>query len=273
MRMNDITMSIVITTPSGELMAREFISPHNRQTYVEGREGSNFILRLTNNTPNRVLAVPSVDGLSVLDGMAAGRDSGGFVLEGRQTIDVPGWKLDSGTAAQFFFAGTKNGRDESYVAQIDQDTMNKGVIGLRVYSEKRHYPRYNDHSYGLSKGLGSNTRGMNSATHGIYGSSHNSIASLDSVASLNSVTSAMACSTSSVTPETTLGTGFGSETNFATTQTTFERADLLAQLVIYYGDSRQLAKVGIDVSQPTVRGPIAFPADATGCAPPSGWKR
>ena len=135
MRMNDITMSIVIITPNGEHTAREYNSPHNRQTYVEGREGSNFILRLTNNTPSRVLAVPSVDGLSVLDGKAAGKDSGGYIIEGRQTLDIPGWKLDGDTAAQFFFAGKKNGQDDSYAAQSAQDTANKGVIGLRVYSE------------------------------------------------------------------------------------------------------------------------------------------
>ncbi len=46
--------------------AQEFF--HNGNTFLEGREGSNFEVEVINRNPFRIEAVISVDGLSVVDG-------------------------------------------------------------------------------------------------------------------------------------------------------------------------------------------------------------
>ena len=281
MQNNNVHMSIVING-ARDHNAREFISPLNRQHYVEGREGSNFTIRLQNKNAFRVLAIPSVDGLSVLDGKPAGQESPGFVLSANQSLDIPGWMVDGNTAAKFFFAGTKlNGDDESYAAQSGQDTANKGIIGLKVFKEKAplYQPVYRSKGFAPadtmfgSSGSVMRSRGisMNSVSLSCSASA-GSASAATSMANNNAIASAAVSAEAPHTP--TLGTGFGDATDFNTVKTEFQRGDLIAMLVIYYDDKRGLKKVGIDVDQPIAQRPSAFPADEVGgCAPPSGWNR
>lgn len=278
MQINNVSMTIVINGARGDITAREYISPHNRQNYIEGREGSNFTLRLHNKNNFRVLAIPSVDGLSVLDGKPAGEGSPGYVLGAGETLDIPGWKVDSGTAAKFFFAGLKsNGADESYVAQTGGDTLNKGLIGLKVFKE-----RVVSHDWNYARGIQlSSTSPMFGAMGGsklsksaMRGVSMNNASLSCSVSSASASTSSMSTS-AAVEPEVTqtLGTGFGEAQDFQTTKTDFKRGDLIAMMVIYYDDKRGLERVGINVNKPVESRPSAFPADETGCTPPAGWNR
>ncbi|PZR74878.1 MAG: hypothetical protein DI537_45530 [Stutzerimonas stutzeri] len=296
---NNVSLTVVINGNNGEHPAREFVSPIDRQTYVEGREGSNFTLRLRNSNNFRVLAIPAVDGLSVLDGKPAGEKSPGYILEANQTLDIPGWVVDSGTAAKFFFAGMKaDGGDASYVGESGGDTLNKGFIGLKVFKEEYTYTRPVLRSFttsypangaatlmsarGISKGIAP-MGGTAGDPWGGAATFNNVTTSM--VGGLESV--AMAASTSFTTDsfeqeektsggiiQQTLGTGFGEATDFATTKSEFKRGDLLAMMVIKYDDRRGLKKRGIEVDRPAARAPgSAFPADNTGCTPPAGWTR
>lgn len=309
---NNVSLTVVINGQNGEHIAREFLSPIDRQTYVEGREGSNFTLRLRNSNSFRVLAIPSVDGLSVLDGKPAGEHSSGYILEGNQTLDIPGWVVDQGTAAKFFFSGMKaDGGDDSYAAQSGQDTNNKGYIGLKVFKEKvvAHYG--GGHMRSFSAGVGGMSVGgaavmpsrmsksiplsrINSETT-VRSMADSALASrvssleasfkgsnaVGGAASLNNATSffdsfevtASACMSMDEPVQQTLGTGFGDATDFATQKAEFKRGDLLAMMVIKYDDRRGLKKRGIEVDRPAQTLGSAFPADAVGCTPPTGWKR
>jgi hypothetical protein len=88
------------------------------QTYVEGRDGSEFEIEFVNNNAHDVEAILSVDGLSVTDGKPAGSDSTGYMVPARGRVRIPGWTLDSKQVANFFFAGAKGG---SYAEQSGQD--------------------------------------------------------------------------------------------------------------------------------------------------------
>ncbi len=298
MQLNNVMMTIVINA-SRDHIAREFISPYDRQTYIEGREGSNFSIRLENKNNYRVLAIPSVDGLSVLDGEPAGEGSPGYILDANQTLDIPGWVVDKGTAAKFFFSGLKaDGGDDSYVVQSGQGPANKGIIGLKVFSEKNGYSNFRSGSprlmrsatfgataKGIATPLGSAPRGIDPWPQGSFTVSHSATPTwnsasdvlMGSVASASSVADSVPLSDElerGIAPAQTLGTGFGEATDFNTTKAEFQRGDLLCQMLIYYDDKRGLKKRGIDVAAPTVTRPSAFPADEpTGCKTPAGWKR
>lgn len=229
--------------------AREYVSPVDRDTYIEGREGSNFSLRIHNRSHNRVLAIPSVDGLCVLDGKPAGAESRGFVMSPGQVLDVPGWMVDRETVARFVFSGTRDGEDTSYVAQMGGDTTHKGVLGVLVISEKRlPRPRGGDVMFtaSASGALRSRPLAMMSASRGP--SVHEDTASQS------------------------LGTGFGEASEFRTRAASFERGGILTRIDLYYDDARGLKRRGIDVSRPVSRRPSAFPALDGGCTPPPGWK-
>jgi hypothetical protein len=304
---NNVSLAVVIHGNNGEHPAREFVSPIDRQTYVEGREGSNFTLRLRNSNAFRVLAIPSVDGLSVLDGKPAGETSPGYILEANETLDIPGWVVDEGTAAKFFFSGLKaDGGDESYAAASGNDTRNKGWIGLKVFRELAVYSNaYRARGFApagaallsrsFTKGMASPRVSSSITDHSFsdnmaVGSAavmptSNSISAMGGAASLTASANAHEGTASmdwmeqsqerGIAPQVTqtLGTGFGDATDFATQKVDFKRGDLLAMMAIKYDDRRGLKKRGIEVDRPVVEQGSAFPADKTGCAPPANWKR
>ena len=80
---------------------------HEGQIWVEGRKNSDFKIRLRNDGFCRVMAVPSIDGLSVMDGEPASYTSGGYIIDPRGHIDVPGWHLDDDRIAKFRFGNEK----------------------------------------------------------------------------------------------------------------------------------------------------------------------
>lgn len=130
MRLNNVELKVIVKDKT----ITEYY--HNGQTFIEGREGSNFEIVVTNHNPFRVEAVVSVDGLSILDGKDAGPQSDGYLLNARETIAIPGWKLNEAQVAAFQFAG-KGG---SYAALSTGTARNTGVIGLLVYRERNHVP-------------------------------------------------------------------------------------------------------------------------------------
>lgn len=251
---NNVSLTILINGTRTH-SAREYISPMDRQTYIEGRQGSNFTIQLRNENPFRVLAIPSVDGLSVLDGKPAGANSPGYILNARQTLDIPGWVVDSATAAKFFFAGMKaDGSDESYVGEIDADTANKGLIGLMVFRETPTY---------MTRGIAPVMRSRRIMS----GDAQSKGLGIAPSASTDTLLGSAGTSF-----ESSLGTGFGEATNFKTTKASFDKGDLISKMVIRYDDARGLRKHGIDVSVTASPG-SAFPADETSCTPPAGWVR
>lgn len=113
---------------------------HNSQTYIEGRAGSEYTLRFINHSGAPVLVLPSVDGLSVCDGKPAGLESPGYVVGANSSVDIPGWKVDSATAAKFVFArrGSTNSNPSkrTYAELQGADTANIGSIGFAVFAKK-----------------------------------------------------------------------------------------------------------------------------------------
>ena len=123
---------------------------HNGDTYIEGRKGSKFTLRVRNNSWKRILVVPSVDGRNVLDGEPCGIESRGYVIGARETLDIPGWTLpnqdpgkeDSDSVGRFIFRaqGAPDGSRRQTYAEAMGDPDNQGVIGFMVFKEKECFP-------------------------------------------------------------------------------------------------------------------------------------
>src|SRR5438270_10763894 len=96
--------------------AHEF--QHQGNTYIEGRRGSTYTLEYTNPTNRRVLIVPSVDGLSVMDGKPASDKSRGYVVDAWGTVAIPGWRIDDNSVAQFEFRPASDRDSPTYVDQL-----------------------------------------------------------------------------------------------------------------------------------------------------------
>jgi hypothetical protein len=275
---------------------------HKGQLWVEGRKGTDFTLRFRNLTGKRMLVIPSVDGLSIMDGEKCSFDSSGYILSPYQHIDVPGWRLDNSEVAKFVFG--KKGK--SYAAKKGEP-MDVGVIGVATFFEKE-YPAHRllrvqsfnlSHS-GRSTLLGDNLmkggggRGMSSGAGGMSaGSDHIEGASCYNVqnASMDSM-GVESSTTCQVEPQgqtrggdsarfidqpvsQEIGTEFGERHAHAVVEVPFEKATEKPEetLSIRYDSRRNLRKRGVDLDQkPRVtKEPNAFPGEPKGCEPPAGW--
>lgn len=104
---------------------------HNGFTYVEGRAGQKFAIRIKNNSAARILAITSIDGLSVLDGKAATPQSRGYIVPAYSAIEVEGWRTSLEDINDFVF--DKKGK--SYTEGVGNDATNCGVIAVMLFEE------------------------------------------------------------------------------------------------------------------------------------------
>ena len=103
------------------------------RTYVEALQGSEYELRLRNNSSDRVAVALSVDGLNTIDARhTSAWNASKWVIEPYQTITITGWQMSSERARRFYFT---NERD-SYGAKLGQ-TANLGVISAVFFSEQQ----------------------------------------------------------------------------------------------------------------------------------------
>ena len=224
---------------------------HEGQTYVETPTSGNYALRITNNFHRRRLAIVSVDGVNVINGKDASYEGGGYVLDAWQTVDIPGFRRDSGKVAAFEFSE----QGDSYAAQTGRGTQNVGVIGVAVFDEKvqatvRTPP---SRSWGA--------RGMTLGGDDVFG------------ARKSMTPRSRGPSGSSVQD---VGTGYGQEKTFRTQEVTFDRSSDQPTLVLTlrYATRYRLESWGVPVIKPNT-GPLAanpFPAAGPSVTPPPGWR-
>lgn len=260
---------------------------HKGELFVEGRKGSKFELRIKNNTWGRIEVVPSVDGLSVLDGEPCSEHSEGYLIPARESIVVPGWRLDNNSVAEFVFKDKR----KSYSKQTGHGTGNVGVIGFMVFKEKVSY--YNDpgiwQPFELVVGGGfvsGSTAG--DPTFGKGRMMSNTISNMASTASESvdvfAATSVSVADTTNSTEDSNetfnIGTGWGDEREHKVTIVDFDRQNPMtpdAFITVYYDSRKGLEARGIKVvgtrrkKAPCL--PDPFPGYTRGCKPPPGWKK
>jgi len=104
---------------------------HAGRLHVAGQPGNRYSLRVTNNTPRRVLVVMSVDGVNVLTGETAGYGQSGYVFRPYESYEVTGWRKSDSEVAAFTFAPLSR----SYAARTGRP-HDVGVIGVAAFKER-----------------------------------------------------------------------------------------------------------------------------------------
>ena len=100
-------------------------------SYVAGRPGDRYAVRMTNRSSGRVLVVLSVDGVNAVSGETASTGQTGYVLAPHASADITGWRKSYSEAAAFYFTALP----DSYAARTDRPD-NVGVIGTAVFRER-----------------------------------------------------------------------------------------------------------------------------------------
>lgn len=240
MRKQNITLEILVNGNS----VSEYSKDGNR--YIEGRKGNEYTLRVKNHTGSRVLVVPTIDGLSVMDGKPGNYDSSGYILDAGGKIDIDGWRTDLQNVRKFQFVK----HQKSYSAKSGQGEDNLGVIGVAAFygAPKVYYtlplrggcfgePTWGDFetfqnfsetpTYGMGIGISSS---------GAIGTSVNTVNLMHN--SLNTEPTKQL--------KATVGTGMGNKIHSAVREVSFERQPLpFAEISLYYYEKRQLEQMGI----------------------------
>ena len=283
------------------------VFPFNGKMFIEARYGSEYEIRIKNNNYYRIMAVCSVDGLSVLDGKEATKDGAGYVINAYSSYEIKGFRSDNNTVGAFKFTKKKNG----YAKEVTGSSQNSGIIGVAVFAEKVNYilPTYSTTTFVKTVDSSSpwwqspswtcmNTAGKNlnddnlvigSSLNGSYNNSVNHFynhatetfrgsASRESESrriSINSIPTTTACSYSAPkeeAPDFNAATTWGSKITDSVKTVEFEKASSypMAEFEIFYDIKPNLEKIGIVLeSQKQVYIPKSFPSAFA--KPPSGW--
>jgi hypothetical protein len=109
---------------------------HAGKTYLPVPNlGAEYQIRVWNHGPRRVVAIVSVDGMSVLNGQSASEHHPGYVVAPYTNVVIKGWRRDMNKVAAFRFVE----RDKSYAGLIGRPE-NIGVIGLIAIEELSALP-------------------------------------------------------------------------------------------------------------------------------------
>lgn len=102
-----------------------------------GEVGRRYTIVLSNQSPERVEAVASVDGLDVLDGKPAAFSKRGYLVAPWSTLAIEGFRKSQDEVAAFRFGSVR----DSYAAKTSGD-RHVGVIGVAVFEERGARPAW-----------------------------------------------------------------------------------------------------------------------------------
>jgi hypothetical protein len=200
---------------------------HGGYTYVEGRRGLRYSIRITNSTGERVEAVVTVDGRDVITGRQGNyRRQRGYVIEPYGSVSIDGFRTSWSGVAAFRFTDV----EDSYASRLGDDS-DVGVIGVAIFREEERHPVpmpiYEDDEYYRSGRLGS-AHGKAAPSPPASGDAAGGYAARER-------------------SEQGIGTGYGEDQYSPASETSFERRSRKpdAKLAIYYDDHEGLIARGI----------------------------
>jgi len=102
------------------------------ERWIVGTPGHEYAIRVRNATGERILVVPSVDGVNAITGETATPDQSGYVLDPWGTVEIAGWRKSLSRTAAFYFTSIA----DSYAGRTGRPN-DVGVIGVAVFRERR----------------------------------------------------------------------------------------------------------------------------------------
>lgn len=101
-------------------------------TFIRGDEGTQYQIRVTNNSNNRILARITVDGRSVLTDDKD--DESGYIINGNDSLKLKGFRLSDDEVSTFVFSRKGDSRAQKRFGYA----KDCGVIGVQVLKERNN---------------------------------------------------------------------------------------------------------------------------------------
>lgn len=223
--------SVELVDEAGALLATY---QERGRTYVLGRVGRRYGIRVRNGSARRVEVVVSVDGRDVIDGRPASFGRRGYVVDAHGELQVDGYRLSDARVAAFRFGTVAR----SYAARMG-DARDVGVIGVAVFPERE--PRFRPSPLSKPAPPSADERGEGSSSPEPQASAPGEARG-----------EGLGGRSSRAAPRPGLGTEFGEERESRVVEVEFLRARAApdAVLAIRYDDRAGLLALGIDVDPP-----------------------
>ncbi len=125
---------------------RAKIYSHRGEYFIEGREGREYTLLITNLANRRIKVSAAVDGLDVIDGRRASYDKPGYILTAYSNANIKGWRISDREVASFKFGPIS----ESYAMKMDAPSE-IGVMSFGFFRERQPEIYVDDYDYPLYK--------------------------------------------------------------------------------------------------------------------------
>ena len=126
---NNVEVNILV----GSNSVPEYVK--NDSVFIEGKENSEYSIKVKNHNGYRVKCVLGVDGLNIVDSNLIGdsKDEIGYILDPYQETIIKGYRIDEKSVSSFKFVA----KNAAY-ANTDkgQEGKTTGVISVKVYREK-----------------------------------------------------------------------------------------------------------------------------------------
>jgi hypothetical protein len=271
---------------------------HEDNVFVAAHRNTEYQVRVQNHSHRRILAVPSIDGVNVIDGEACSFTSPGYVIEGMASTIIKGFRKDDNEVGAFKFCA--KGQSYSEGAGVKG---NSGVIGVAIFQEKytplfnftsQPFARvvspsddsdtYNPHVFyshsivGTEPVLGSITTSINDGpTYDCNVASEPYAASVNMKRTKSMQVTSTKSKGAPTAADLDLGTTWGKKLQDSVVPVTFDREETPSiTYSIYYASRRALRKLGVPVDHQKKRNakktPSAFPGEQTYATPPKNWK-
>ena len=233
------------------------------RSFVLGRWGERYLIRVRNREHRRVEVVLTVDGRDVINGTPGSYSNRGYVIDAQSELIIEGFRQSTSSVATFRF--THPG--DSYAGRLGS-AENVGVIGAAFFPERgaaiAHRVRPSRRRDGASLGRGERTRSMGAPAHGGADA-----ASDVAGAALRSGAASVPPSRRIAPRERRLGTRYGEQRHSESEQVPFIRASQrpTRRIVLYYDNEAGLEARGITV-RPRPEEPSPFPREPRFAPPP-----
>lgn len=261
---------------------------HDGRHFIEGREGTEYSLRLKNDNGYRVKVSVGVDGINVVDSkpLGIGAEEAGYLINAHDSLTIKGYRVSNDEVAAFKFTKA----DQAYALKDKGLSGTTGVITVRAFAEKEKpvpapspvviredHHHYHDSGWPFRTPWTTTWCSTSESKRGAaYGGPLRATAmsrSADAVQSCASTDSMQFSASLDSAPETpfSLGSSWGAKTESRVREVAFEVGAFLTQIDVFYTTREGLKALGVDISRTSA---VVFPDATPGryCTPPSGWK-
>lgn len=247
------------------------------KTFIEGRSGTEYSLKITNNSNQKLLGISSVDGLNVVSGQTSdGYKGRGYIIQPNTNVIIKGFRQSDDVVGAFKFVSKGN----SYASSKGFE-KNCGIIAVNLINEKIEPVVVNvinnsegsdawwnqpigssclSSSNSLMYNGSSTTTGTNSDIHYTCGDlSRSNISQFGQSGAINKKA-----------PNFDLGTGWGNKVEDKITRKSFEKGNIVSNFRIFYASRAALESMGIKFHiEKQIDWPEGFQGDY--CKSPKGW--